>query len=96
MTQEHHEEIVGYVIVGRDSLLLLSEVVGEARLKVSRARCQNDLVAVDGLSFHHKRDIAEFGLVQDRQEVALINVSGLGVWAHHAPGLLAKQAGCAC
>ena len=77
MTQEHHEEIVGYVIVSCDSLLLLSEVVREARLEVGRARGQNDLVAVDGLSFDHKCDIAKLRLIQDGQEVALIDVSGL-------------------
>ena len=96
MTQEHHEEIVGYIIVSRDSLLLLSEVVGEARLEVGRARGQDDLVAVDGFSFDHKCNIAKFRLVQNGQEVALVDVSGLHACAHHAPRLLAKQASCAC
>ena len=89
MTQEHHEEIVWYVIVSSDSLLLLSKVVGETRLEIGRARGQDDLVAVDGFSFDHKCDIAKLRLVQNGQEVALIDVSGLHACAHHASGLLA-------
>ena len=89
MTQEHHEEIVWYVIVSSDSLLLLSKVVGETRLEIGRARSQDDLVAIDGFSFDHKCDIAKLRLVQNGQEVALIDVSGLHACAHHASGLLA-------
>ena len=89
MTQEHHEEIVWYVIVSSDSLLLLSKVVGETRLEIGRARGQDDLVAIDGFSFDHKCDIAKLRLVQNGQEVALIDVSGLHACAHHASGLLA-------
>ena len=89
MTQEHHEEIVWYVIVSSDSLLLLSKVVGETRLEIGGARGQDDLVAVDGFSFDHKCDIAKLRLVQNGQEVALIDVSGLHACAHHASGLLA-------
>ena len=88
MTQEHHEEIVGHVIVGCDSLLLFGEVVGEARLEVSRARCKNDLVAVDGLSFDHKCNVAELRLVQNGEEVALVDVCSLHVCSHHAAARL--------
>ena len=36
VAQEHHEEVVRHVVVGRHSLLFLCEVVGERGLEVSR------------------------------------------------------------
>ena len=95
VSQEHHEEIIRHVIVGSDSLLLFSEIVGERRLEVSRARCKNDLMAVDGLAFHHKCYITKLWLVQDGQEVALVDICGLQSCTHHAARLLAQQACCA-
>ena len=53
MSQEHHEKVVWHIVIVSDSLLLLREVVGEGRLKVGGAGGENDLVAIDWLSFDH-------------------------------------------
>ena len=72
MAEEHHEEVVRHVVVGGNSLLLLRKVMRERGLKVGTARRQDNLVAVDGLAFHHERNVTELLLVQDREEVALV------------------------
>ena len=65
MSEEHHEEVVGHIVVGSYSLFFLSEVVGEGGLKVGGARGKDNLMAVDWLAFDHQSDIAELRLVQD-------------------------------
>ena len=65
VSQEHHEEIVRDIVVGGDTLLLFCEIVGEAGLKIGRPGGENDLMAVNGLSFDHKCDVAELWLVED-------------------------------
>ena len=69
MSQEHHEEFVWHVVVSGHALLFLGEVVGEGCFEVDGAGGQDDLVAVDWFAFHHQRDVAELGLVQNAQEV---------------------------
>ena len=75
MLEEHHEEFVWHVVVRGHSLLPLREVVREGRLEVGRARGKDNLVAVNGLSFNHQGNVAEFALVQDGQEVAIVHLA---------------------
>ena len=72
MLEEHHEEVVGNVVVGSYTLLFLREIVREGRLEVVRARGQNYLVAIDGFTLHHQCDVAELWMVQDCKEVLCI------------------------
>ena len=77
MAEEHHEEVVGDIVVGGHALLLLCEVVRERGLEVGGAGGEDDLVTIDRSAFHHESDIAEVGLVQDREEVSLVDTHTL-------------------
>lgn len=72
MAEEHHEEVVGDIVVGGHTLLLFGEVMGEGGFEVGRPRSQNHLVSIDWLAFDHQRDVTELLLVQDREKVFLI------------------------
>ena len=53
MTQEHHEEVVGDVVIVGYTLLFLREVMGERCFEISRTRGKDDLVAIDRFAFDH-------------------------------------------